>query len=323
MTVLQFLGSLPALLGFTGFVIYYFIQRNQGGDQVTLTIVGKLRAAAADRLPPEAERFDAGTLAKFIEGDNLLRSKISEQDFQLLRDALRQQFITSLVVYGACGVIFVAGILFYVYLNPPAKPVTLNDFGVESVNPLAKGIPVDLDELQVRWAATGDPEDLQISLQEMEKNRQTPSKTVRSTNGQVNFSVDDYKSILLPQKRNGQNRLRVVARSQEQTFYSPEFFIRAGITIAAFRFAEKQEIRIAALINNAVIDSYDFEAKLIVWGKRKPGNRVDIFPFGGKINNGQRAFPIDPGVDYDWPGATVGYLGPDDIRLVRTERVGF
>src|SRR5882724_944984 len=146
MTTIQFLSGLPALLGFTGIVIFYFFQRNRRGDQITLNIVSKLRAQAADRLPANAEKLDATTLAKLIESDTNLRSRIDDQDFQLLLDALKQQFITSLAVYGACAIIFLVGIALYVYMNPSAKPVTLSNFSIESDDPSSKGLAVDLDD---------------------------------------------------------------------------------------------------------------------------------------------------------------------------------
>jgi hypothetical protein len=117
MGVMQFLSSLPALLGITGFVVYYFISRNRGGDRITLDIVAKLRREVPERFPPEATKLDSATLAKLVESDTILRSKVGEQDFQLLRDALRQQFITSVIVYGLCAFIFLAGTGLYVYVS--------------------------------------------------------------------------------------------------------------------------------------------------------------------------------------------------------------
>jgi hypothetical protein len=114
MGVMQFLSPLSALLGITGFVVYYFISRNRGGDRITLDIVAKLRREAPERLPPQTTKLDSATLAKLVESDTILRSKVGEQDFQLLRDALRQQFITSVIVYGLCAFIFLTGIGLYV-----------------------------------------------------------------------------------------------------------------------------------------------------------------------------------------------------------------
>src|SRR5229473_4497490 len=195
MGVMQFLSSLPALLGITGFVVYYFISRNRGGDRITLDIIAKLRREAPERLPPQATTLDSATLAKLVESDTILRSKVGEQDFQLLRDALRQQFITSVIVYGLCAFIFLAGIGLYVYVSIRPHPVSISSISAESTNPASQGIPVDLDGLRVKWSASGDPEDIAVSLQQMVSQRQTPTTIVRSTEGQVVFAPEDYRDV--------------------------------------------------------------------------------------------------------------------------------
>jgi hypothetical protein len=318
MTTLQLLSTLPALLGFTGLVIFYFFQRNRGGDQVTLNIVSKLRVQAPGRLPENAEKLDAASLSKLIEGDTNLRSRIDDQDFQLLRDALRQQFITSLVVYGASGLIFIIGIALYVYVNPPAKPVSLSNFTVESANPEAKGLAVDLDELVVRWTATGDPEDIDISLQELGRNRQTESKKVRSTEGRATFEAAEYRPVLSSRAHNGQNRIRVIAQAQRGSFVSPEFPVRVGTKIMVVRFDDKR-LKMMGTIDNVAIDFYNFEATLAVQRK----GSLEPVVFGGRIEYGKNDFAIDGASELDWGSRKLVYFGPDDPRVVRAEFLGF
>ncbi|HEY5278672.1 MAG TPA: hypothetical protein VIJ67_02855 [Pseudolabrys sp.] len=317
MTALQFLASLPALLGFTGFVIYYFIQRNQSGDQVTLKIVDKLRVAGADRLPPNVEKLDATSLAKLIDGDTSLRGKISDQDFQLLRDVLHQQSVASLVVYGASSLMFLGGIAFYVYLNPPAKPVKLSNITVQDTNPASHGVLVDLDNLKVAWSSDGDPEDVTILVQEVATGQKSLVKTVRSTDNEVVFSPTEYAPILGNRQRGETNSIRVVAQSKSSSFMSKPFDVSVGITVMAVRFTNEHRIKIAALIDGSMIDFYDFEANLLVWGKNSKTGDSDLFKFGGRIEYGKNDFPTDPAVVYDWTTAKVGYLGPDPVNIVR------
>ncbi|HKT71435.1 MAG TPA: hypothetical protein VJQ47_00980 [Steroidobacteraceae bacterium] len=39
MSATKFLSSLPALLGLTGFLVYYFLARHRGGDRITSEII--------------------------------------------------------------------------------------------------------------------------------------------------------------------------------------------------------------------------------------------------------------------------------------------
>jgi hypothetical protein len=66
---MKFLGSLPALLGLTGFIVYYFLLRNRGGDKITVEIVAKLRATIPERLPADPKKLSPSALAALIEGD--------------------------------------------------------------------------------------------------------------------------------------------------------------------------------------------------------------------------------------------------------------
>jgi hypothetical protein len=321
MNVMQFLASLPALLGLTGFVVYLFLRRNRTGDRITLDIVGKLRREAPERLAEGADKLDAAALAKLIEGDARIRVKVSEQDFQLLRDALRQQFVTSLTVYAVCGIIFLSGVVLFVYMSARPIPVSLSSIAVESTNPTAQGLPVDFDELRVTWSSQGDPEDVSVALEEMDNRRRTATKTVNSTQGEVVFSPADYKAILTNRSHRGQNRIRVVIQTAKSTFESPEFAMRVGTTILAVHI-EPLRIKIMGMIDNRAIDFYDFEAKLLVWAASS-GRTPEPVTYGGRIKYGHNDFTLDSKLNYNWSTVKLTYFGPDDRRLVRTEMLGF
>lgn len=129
MNPLELLASLPALLGVTGFVIYYLLRRGHVGDPVTLKIIERLRREWPDRLSTAGGRLSPVHLARLIEQDATLREAISEQDFKLLHTALRQQFLRSVVVYVLCGVLFLSGVALYVSLRFAAdrRPTLTSD----------------------------------------------------------------------------------------------------------------------------------------------------------------------------------------------------
>jgi hypothetical protein len=97
MSPCTFLTALPALLGFAGFVLYQSLGAHRYGRKITQRIVDKLR------LEPTAqaldERLRANQVDRLLRGNQQLQSVVGQQDFQLLQQALRQQFLTSLVVY--------------------------------------------------------------------------------------------------------------------------------------------------------------------------------------------------------------------------------
>jgi hypothetical protein len=319
--VMQFLSSLPALLGLTGFIVYYFLIRNRGGDKVTLDIVGKLRRDMPERLPAQPEKLDSATLAQLIEGDASLRAKVSDQDFQLLRDALRQQFTTSVVVYALCFAIFLVGVGLYVYASARPIPVSISSISAESLEPAAKGIAVDLDGLRVRWSAAGDPEDVAVCLEGMETHRRTDSRRVRSTESQVVFSPAEFRAILADRQHNGENRIRALFQTAKSLFVSSEFPLRVGTTILAVHI-DPMRIKIIGMIDNTAIQNYNFEARLLVWASSHGGQPSPI-SYGGAIQYGHNDFTLDPTLKYDWSTVRLAFLGPDDPRVVRTQLLGF
>jgi hypothetical protein len=320
-SAMKFLSSLPALLGLTGFVVYYFLVRNRGGDKITVDIVAKLRQATPERLPAHPETLDPAALASLIEGDAQLRSEVSEQEFQLLRDALRQQFITSVIVYGLCVLVFLAGIGLYVYVSTRPTPVSVTSIAMESTDPAASGLTIDLDPLRVSWSAAGDPEDLAVSLEAMDSHRRTVAKSVRSTETQVVFSPADYRAILDTREHAATNRMRARLQTARSSFFSSEFPMHVGTTILAVHI-DPLRIKIIGMIDDTAIPNYDFEAKLPLWA-RVPKKQPAPFTYGGIIHYGHNDFMLDPGLGYDWGSAKLLYLGPDDRRVVRTQLLGF
>jgi hypothetical protein len=264
MSALQFLASLPAVLGLAGFVIFYFLRRNQSGDQITREIVAKLRRGAPDRLPAHPENLTRATLTRLVENDAGLRSQISDQDFQLLRDALRQQFVTSLTVYGLCGFIFLVGVALYTYVSIRPKPVSVSSISVQSADQATGGALVDLYPLRVVWNSDGDPEDLSILLEELNSHRRTSAKTVRSTEDAIVFDPEEYKIILTDRSHGGFNRLRAVLQSVKTTFLSSEVHVSVGTTILV-ALMEPTRLKIIGIIDNSAIPYYNFEAELLVW----------------------------------------------------------
>jgi hypothetical protein len=321
MGAMQFLSTLPAILGLAGFVVYFFLSRNRGGDQITLDIVAKLRRDIPDRLPAEAEKLNPATLERLIDGDAAIRSRVSDQDFQLLRDALRQQFITSIIVYGLCAMVFLSGIALYVYIQVRPKPVSISSISAASGNPLADGLAVDLDDLLVRWSAQGDPEDIRVSLEEMDHQHRTSTKIVRSTDGQITFAPGDYHEILNNRDHNGENNLRVAIQTSNSSYFSPTFSMHVGTIILAVHI-EPLRIKIMGMIDNEAIQNYNFEAKFLIWAAAAHQQATPKI-YGGNIPFGHNDFRLDADLTYDWSTAKLTYFGPDDPRIVRTQLLGF
>jgi hypothetical protein len=96
MSPYSFLAALPALLGLAGFVLYQSLGAHRYGREITQRIVDKLR-----RESPAAGAFDerlkASQVERLLRGNQKMQRVVGQQDFQLLQQALRQQFVISLL----------------------------------------------------------------------------------------------------------------------------------------------------------------------------------------------------------------------------------
>jgi len=200
-------------------------------------------------------------------------------------------------------------------------PATASDFSLASSDPRAEGLPVDLDELLVHWNSSGDPEDVSVTLEAMDSGKRTEPKRVRSNENEVSFKPDEYAALLSDRTRNGSNRIRVIMQTAKDTFYSRGFQLHVGTKIVAIRF-DDERIRFAAMIDNRGLLHYRFEAKLVVWGKRT-GQQLDAITLGGWIDDNNSSVPLDPSIEYRWDTAKLVYLGPDNLKNIRTELLGF
>jgi len=92
-----FLSALPALLGLAGFVVYQVLSANRSGDEISRRIIEKFRTAAVEAAPDQ--RLTPKQVENLLEQQQRLREFVGEHDFLLLKQAMRQQFTLTVLVY--------------------------------------------------------------------------------------------------------------------------------------------------------------------------------------------------------------------------------
>ena len=135
-----FLSALPALLGLAGFVLYQLLGANRAGDEITRRIIDKLRSATEANGAPLDQRLTPKQLGRLLEQQQRLRKLVGQHDFVLLKQALSQQFVQTILVYvltlGFCGWSV------YLYAQPPTliqKPSIQKSSGDVSPNVISNG----------------------------------------------------------------------------------------------------------------------------------------------------------------------------------------
>jgi len=93
-----FLSALPALLGLAGFVLYQVLGANKSGDEISRRIIEKLRSGSGGDVPPD-QRLTPKQVERLLEQQQRFRKLVGEHDFHLLKQALTQQFVITILVY--------------------------------------------------------------------------------------------------------------------------------------------------------------------------------------------------------------------------------
>jgi hypothetical protein len=303
----------------TGFVVYQFIARNSAGDRITRDIVAKLRTTHAGALPGGGDRLTPAALAKALDQNARLKAEVDVQDFELLRDALRRQFITNLFVYSLCGVLFLVGVGLFTWNTVRPHPVVISNLSLQGGGRSIQ--PVDTQPLLVRWTADGDREDVSISLLNTETSTRGPALTANSDDGRLLLQPDQYHGVLSRRGAGEANPLRVIVQTHHSAFNSPVTPVQVGITVEAVKFDESR-IRIVPMIDNAIVQDWPFEAKLLVWTKPSHGSPEPV-TFGGQLVAGNDTVRPQRGTAYDWSTAKLVFFGPGDPKMVETELDGF
>ena len=311
-----FLAALPALLGLAGFVLYQSLGAHRYGKEITQRIVDKLRresptAGALD------ERLKASQVELLLRGNQQLQRIVGRQDFLLLQQALRQQFVISLVVYVLAISFCAYSIFLFAQQAATKKELKLDHLSMSSTEPRSKGLPVDLDPLQLSWVTTGEPEDVKAYLENIQTSLRTAPVIAPSAINKVLFSPEIYRGLLVDRKRGGSNQIRAVVQTKKAAFASDPVDLRVGITVLTLVYSDGL-LDIAAMIDNRRIEFYDFDTKVVVPPRNSSGK---YFSVGPHIPYYFKKIKVPRPHALDWDSINAVYFGPDDSRTVRFQFV--
>jgi hypothetical protein len=193
------------------------------------------------------------------------------------------------------------------------KDLKLEHFSISSTDPRSKGLPVDLDPLQLTWVAAGEPEDVKAYLENVQTSLRTAPVVVPSATNKVLVSPDAYRGLLVNRNPGGSNQIRAIVQTKKAAFASDPVDLRIGITVMTVVYADGL-LDVAAMIDNARIESYDFNTKVVVSPRNSTG---EYFSVGPHIAYQFKKVRVPRPHALDWDSINAVYFGPDDSRIVR------
>ena len=274
MNIYDLVDSWPAVLAIAGLIMYQLIKTHHGD----LKILEKVRP-----VNPEVHK-------------------------ELIEKFSRRKYNISII----CSILFVYAV--FVYQKNRPKPLKIENIHLSSSHPDAKGYAVDLDELTIQWDSSGEPEDVDIYMENMDSERRTREFKANSSEGSLKLFVEDYEPLLERRRFKESNRVRIVVRSKNKPFKSKEFDLYVGMEIVAAM--ANNGTMITAEIDGAIYSYYKFLVVISV-NKKNGENYVERL---GPIT-GREFYPNINLQDYNRKGAILMlYLYPDqedDIKFIR------
>jgi len=315
------LGVLLAVLTLVAWLVHRLLQHQAQGSAITAAIVAKLRQQAAP-LGDHLKKMTPRELADQLQRDHELRSRISDQDFELLRGALSQQFRLALGVYAGATVLVGIGIFMLNEVQP--RPPRIGRWDLRSETPEAEGQAVDTDDLILSWKAEGCADDIELWLENVQSGQAIPVQRTASTQQRLRLPRGSYRPLLSSRELHGANRIRAVAKTAGGTAISPEWNLHVGITVLIFTDSPDY-VHVSALIDKstAQLPRYSVEGALITWDQPpEPGRGGGV---GTKVEEGffknpAAKVPITRELTgEEWRRLAFAYFGDDGWR-VRQEK---
>jgi hypothetical protein len=217
---------------------------------------------------------------------------------------------------------FAVWLLTYLLLPDPAKEADQKRLKIANIRIVndtsgAEGRLVDTDELRLIWNPSGDAVDVSVGLENPRSRQVSVLKRVRSSEGEIRFAPDEYKSVLQNRNPGSQNMVRVLVRGPEQSFISDEYQLAVGITIKSWRIDKERSLYVTALIDGTTeaLPHYFWKGELAYRLKSSRNWEIDPLEFRNPYTN----LVLGKYEDIDWGTLTVRYLGPAEPQLIRRE----
>ena len=320
-TTSQLMWMVIPLAAGVAFAVWALLRARHRGDVVTRRIVESLRRESAG-----AEARFSGLkptdVARILATEADVRRTIHEQDYDLLRHALKNQFILSIFVYLLSGV-FVLGLTWAVLVRSErSTPSPASNWSLVSNVDEAEGHAVDTDDLLLTWKSAKTSEDAEVWLENVQTREALP--TVRTSTGEQRTLIkkESYRSLLSVRERNGINRVRAVMKTAYGTFPSQEFDLHVGITIMVHT-DRKDHLDVTALVDGSSekLKQYAFKGGIVTWDSGKPeakGGGVGFLIEEGWFKNPSARVPLTNELTVEqWQRLAFAYYEPDRPWLIR------
>jgi hypothetical protein len=323
MSIISFLGGLPALLGIAGFFAYLWVGQAKIGGGILKDIVGKLRTNPNLDLKAYGDLSPA-KLGKIVDSDASVRDAVNDQDQKLLRLLIIFQHSLTVIVL----LVSAALVALSVWLFTRPQPLSVLAKPPSAVNRDAEGLLVDLDPIDVEWQSQGVPESVTVYLENVDTEARSEKRTLGADIRNVVFTPEQVRAVATDRVYHHKNRVRTVVEWSKGRSTSQPIDLLVGIDVELALYGRLiTPSGKAGVIHTmvATIDEstatlpidYCFTADLV--GRSKTS--AFVIPLRSCNADTQVSIPGLNTLDWQRPLGLI-YNAPDDRRIVRTHVSG-
>lgn len=290
----KFLALLPAILSFTGFVIYLTTKRSKDSSSIVKSIVDTIKAKSSDIVDID-ERLSPKQVYNLINSHTEFREKLSSGDYNLFTKIIKSEQKRN-VTYGLITILLVCVSLFAFFkVEQFQSKLTFSDVRLSGKFDGQKmNLPTTKDNLIINWDFQGNDEDIRISLTSVNHNQTSDIFFCRAKDGQLTINNNNLEKIWGCPSMDDSFPVRITFQTSKNTYTFGPFEINTALSVLYHLDLNSNKVEVfTQTMNCGLLDSnYDF--KIVSWSKDK----LQIESLNIKVENGKgigqfpTAFPI-------------------------------
>jgi hypothetical protein len=317
MNIYNFLTSLPAILGFTGFIIYIFWTKNRKSSPVLLNIIEIIKNKSK-KLAKLDERMNSQQVYKIVKQNKNLQNLLNINDYKMLEKLSLREERTNYVAIATLLICFLSSIFIYFFITQDKTNIEI--LSVYSVYDGEKQkIMTTLDDIVITWKHEGNSEPLDIIIKDNKDKALNPIK-VNTYDDKVKIKSDDIKTLWQNPQINDEYIIYILIQYKNKSKQFGPYKILTGLTI--LYYCEQNKVKVASMTSNMNLVDQNFKAKFVAWSIKPTKNpddmvqSIEIMAEGGK---GEGVFP--KGFIFESSKLKCLYMGNYPLDLIRYENL--
>lgn len=315
--IYKYLALLPAILSFTGFVIYLLLRKKNETSPIVKIILETIKSKS-ENLPELDKRLGARQVFKIINKHEEFRKRLSKNDYDLLLYAIRAENRRK-VLYGIIT-FFILGISIFAYfkLEQYQNRLSFADLIIYGhFNNREYFTPTTKDDLVLKWDYEGENEEVEMSITSITENKKVDGFRFYAKDKKIIIRNQDLQELWGCPGLRDVFQIRVSIQTDKDIYTFGPFDIKTALTVIYYFQKVSNKIEIATQTMNCGLLTVDYDITIVAWSKNEL--RIESLDLNIKDGKAEGQFPED--FEIDKASIKIGYYGKYSDSIVRIEEL--